>query len=165
MKLLVLIDFLNSKSKYSILFKFYFSLLLILFSSLNELRELNESRDNFETFVRKVTTIIWSSLSYWASKKSKSNELKIISLQEIFFVIVEFLIKIDELLTKTNEFLIKTNWISREKNWWIFDKSCIFWNRNKISNNYLKCFNKFLKTSFVYYLLVKLNTNFVEINK
>ena len=96
----ILIDFSNSKSKYSILFDFHFLLLLLsllstLFSLFDELRKSNESKDD-STFVHKTTTMIWANSNYWASKKSKLNELKIISSWEISFVIVEFLIKIND---------------------------------------------------------------------
>ena len=148
-ELLVLIDFSNFESKYSISFDFYFSLLSlslsILFSFFDELREFDESKNDFETFVRRVATMIWVNSNRWASKKSKLNELKlnelkIISSREISFVIVEFLTKfdksltkkslIDELLIKFNEFSIKVKSFDIETKW-----ETIVWN---VLTNFLK---------------------------
>ena len=116
---IVNINWFFSKSKYSISFDFHFSLLsLLLLSTLfllfDELKRLNELENN-STFVRKITTIIWLNSSRWVSKKSKLNELKIMSSRETFFMIVEFLMKIDELLTKIDEFSINVNWFSIKK--------------------------------------------------
>ena len=104
-ELLVLVDSSNFESKYSILFDFYFSLLSLslstLFSFFDELRKFNESKKDFETFIRKIATMIWINSNRWVSKKSKLNELKlnelkIISSREISFVIVEFLTIFDK---------------------------------------------------------------------
>ena len=96
------------------------------------MKKFDESKNDFETFIRKVATIIWVNSNRWVSKKSKLdelklNELKIISSREIFFVIVEFLTKFDKLLTKESlidesliefdEFSIKVESFNIEIKW------------------------------------------------
>ena len=133
----ILINFSNSRSKYLILFDFYFSLLslslLTLFSFFDELKKFDELKNDFETFVRRIATIIWVNSNCWVSKKSKLNELKlnelkVISLREISFVIVEFLTKVDKSLTnesliKFDEFSIKIESFDIETKW-----ETIVWN-------------------------------------
>ena len=121
----VLINFSNFNSKYSISFDFYFLLLLlllILFSSFDELKKLNEFK-NDSIFVRKTIVIIWVNLNRWALKKSKLNELKNISLRKISLIITKIFIeksslKINELIIIVDELLINESLIE-------FDESLI----------------------------------------